>query len=186
MLSAAFSPDGQRIVTASQDKTARVWDATTGKPIGEPLKVHDNFLFSAAFSPDGQRIVTVSDETSRIWDATTGERIGELRGYDIDWTAGFFSPDGKRIVTWSDTMARKWDVFRDTQAFVSVAKTAIPRCLTPFQRKAFFLPPEPPAWCIEMEKWPYNTPAWKQWLADTRAGKNPPLPAAPYPLTAVP
>jgi hypothetical protein len=38
--------------------------------------------------------------------------------------------------------------------------------MTPAQRKAFFVPPEPPAWCIEMEKWPYDTPEWKQWLAD--------------------
>ena len=38
--SAAFSPDGKRIVTASSDKTARIWDAATGKPIGEPLKGH--------------------------------------------------------------------------------------------------------------------------------------------------
>ena len=38
--SAAFSPDGKRIVTASEDKTARMWDAATGKPIGEPLKGH--------------------------------------------------------------------------------------------------------------------------------------------------
>ena len=59
---------------------------------------------------------------------------------------------------------------------MSSAKVAIPRCLTLAQRKAFFLPPEPPAWCIEMEKWPYNTPEWKQWLADVRAGKHPQLP----------
>ena len=38
MLSAAFSPDGKRIVTASEDKTARLWDAETGKPIGEPRR----------------------------------------------------------------------------------------------------------------------------------------------------
>ena len=74
--------------------------------------------------------------------------------------------------------ARIWDVLPDTQALVSHAKTAVPRCLTQAQRKTFFLPPEPPAWCIEMEKWPYNTPDWKQWLADKRAGKNPQLPAA--------
>jgi WD40 repeat protein len=37
VLSAAFSPDGKRIITASADRTARLWDAATGKPIGEPL-----------------------------------------------------------------------------------------------------------------------------------------------------
>jgi hypothetical protein len=43
---------------------------------------------------------------------------------------------------------------------------------------AFSCPPEPPPWCIELEKWPYHTDEWKQWLSDTRAGKNSPLPAA--------
>ena len=91
-----------------------------------------------------------------------------------------FSPDGTRIVTASkDKTARVWDVFLDTQALVLHAKAVIPRCLTPAQRKAFFLPSEPPAWCIEMEKWPYNTPDWKQWLTDKRADKKPPLPANP-------
>ena len=94
------------------------------------------------------------------------------------WSAAF-SPDGKRIVTASgDKTARVWEVFANTQELVSHAKSAIPRCLTRVQRKAFFLPPEPPLWCIELEKWPYDTDAWKQWLSDTRAGKSPPLPAA--------
>ena len=84
MLSAAFSPDGKRIVTASEDKTARLWDAETGKPIGEPLKGHEGAVSSAAFSPDGKRIVTASaDKTARLWDAETGKPIGEpLKGHD--------------------------------------------------------------------------------------------------------
>ena len=43
--SAAFSPDGKRIVTASEDKTARLWDAATGKPIGEPLRGHEDAVY---------------------------------------------------------------------------------------------------------------------------------------------
>jgi hypothetical protein len=87
---------------------------------------------------------------------------------------------GKRIVTASeDKRARVWDVFPDTQALISTAKAAVPRCLTLAQRNGFFLLPEPPAWCIEMAKWLYDTPIWKQWLADKGAGKNPPLPEAP-------
>jgi WD40 repeat protein len=66
--SAAFSPDGSRIVTASDDKTARIWDAATAKEIAV-LRGHDDRVVSAAFSPDGSRIVTAShDGTARIWD----------------------------------------------------------------------------------------------------------------------
>jgi hypothetical protein len=60
---------------------------------------------------------------------------------------------------------------------VQQAKAAVPRCLSPTQRKAFFRSPELLRGRIEMAKWPYKTAAWKQWLADKRAGKNPPLPA---------
>ena len=38
VVAASFSPDGRRIVTASDDKTARVWDAESGKPVGEPMR----------------------------------------------------------------------------------------------------------------------------------------------------
>ena len=57
-----------RIVTASLDKTARIWDAATAKEIAV-LRGHENTVTSAAFSPDGARIVTASvDKTARIWD----------------------------------------------------------------------------------------------------------------------
>jgi WD40 repeat protein len=180
--SAAFSPDGTRIVTASWDRTARIWDAASGRPIGEPFKGHDGDVYSAAFSPDGRRIVTASeDRTARIWDVASGQTVAEpLEGHDGAVYSAAFSPDGRRIVTASeDKTVRLWDIFADTQALVSHVKEVIPRCLTPAQRKDLFVTPKPPAWCIELEKWPYNTPEWKQWLADARAGKNPPVPAAP-------
>jgi WD40 repeat protein len=65
---ASFSPDGTRVVTASSDRTARVWDAATGKAITLPL-VHQEYVLAAAFSPDGTRVVTASyDKTARVWD----------------------------------------------------------------------------------------------------------------------
>ena len=61
--SAQFSPDGSRIVTASADKTARVWRAATAT-----LGGHESYLWSAQFSPDAARVVTASeDKTARIW-----------------------------------------------------------------------------------------------------------------------
>lgn len=66
-MSAAFSPDGQQIVTASKDKTAQVWEAATGKSVAE-LRGHTGSVTSAAFSPNGKFVVTASeDKTARIF-----------------------------------------------------------------------------------------------------------------------
>lgn len=71
--SAQFSPDGSRIVTASTDDTARIWDSATGKEL-HTLGGHEDIVWSAAFSPDGSRIVTASsDNTARIWPANYQE-----------------------------------------------------------------------------------------------------------------
>ena len=98
--SAQFSPDGRRIVTASADKAARVWDAQSGKQLTEKLN-HDGEVRSADFSPDGKRIVTISvGRTARIWDipppnaktapdwlprlaeAVAGQRLNDLGFFD--------------------------------------------------------------------------------------------------------
>ncbi|WP_437958415.1 protein kinase [Sorangium sp. So ce119] len=107
---AAYSPDGKRIVTASYDKTARVWNADgTGGPL--VLRGHEDGVESAVFSPDGERIVTASlDKTARVWNADgTGEPL-VLRGHEDTVHAAAFSPDGKRVATASfDKTARVWN-----------------------------------------------------------------------------
>ncbi|MBA2592259.1 MAG: hypothetical protein H0U97_08375 [Gammaproteobacteria bacterium] len=110
--SASFSPDGKRVVTASWDKTARVWDADTGKPVGEPM-THGNMVVSASFSPDGKRVVTASwDKTARVWDADTGKPVGEPMTHGNGVASASFSPDGKCVVTASeDETARVWHAF---------------------------------------------------------------------------
>ena len=108
--SAAFSPDGSRIVTASADDTARIWNAATGEEIAV-LRGHEQAVNSAAFSRDGSRIVTASiDKTARIWDAATGKEIAVLRGHEQAVNSAAFSPDGSRVVTASgDNTAGIWD-----------------------------------------------------------------------------
>ena len=113
--SAAFSPDGSRIVTASWDNTGRIWDAASGKQIA--VLSDASRVASAAFSPDGSRIVTASlINTARIWDAASGSRIAVLNGHISSLTSAAFSPDGSRIVTASrDRTARIWDAVGSRQ-----------------------------------------------------------------------
>jgi hypothetical protein len=57
------------VVTASTDRSARVWEASTGKAVGEPMQ-HNNDVLLAAFGPDGKWVVTASsDYTARVWEA---------------------------------------------------------------------------------------------------------------------
>jgi WD40 repeat protein len=58
--SAVFSPDGKRVLTASVDNTARLWDAATGKQMGPDMR-HEDAVTSAVFSPDGKRVLTASE-----------------------------------------------------------------------------------------------------------------------------
>ena len=107
---ASFSPDGSRIVTASSDDTAKIWDANNGKLL-QTLRGHGSYVVSASFSPDGSLIITGSwDDTAKIWDASNGRLIRTLRGHKSNVNFANFSPDGSRIVTasWDDT-AKIWD-----------------------------------------------------------------------------
>jgi WD40 repeat protein len=108
--SAVFSPDGSRVVTASDDNTARLWDPQTGAALGT-LSGHTGLVNSAEFSPDGSRVVTASyDKTARLWDATTGAALTTLSGHTGLVNSAEFSPDGSRVVTASwDNTARLWD-----------------------------------------------------------------------------
>jgi WD40 repeat protein len=96
--SAAFSPDGQRVVRAGGDKTAQVWNAVTGEVIAK-LEGHSGIVRSVAFSPDGQRVVTASgDRTARVWNAASGQVIAKLEGHPGFADSAAFSPDGQHIV----------------------------------------------------------------------------------------
>jgi WD40 repeat protein len=114
ILFAAFSPDGTKVVTASSDHTARIWDATTGKLLTPPLR-HDDAVLMAEFSPDGTRVVTASeDQTAKVWDVKTGRSIGQpmqeaKEAFDaMDFAR--FSPDGTLVATGSDNgRGRVWD-----------------------------------------------------------------------------
>ncbi len=87
--SAKFSPDGQRIVTASFDSTVRVWDLS-GQLLAE-LQGHQNYVRSANFSPDGQRIVTASDDnTAIVWNVESVGNLDLLLARGCNWLKDYF------------------------------------------------------------------------------------------------
>ena len=100
-----FSPNGAGLVTASADRTARVWDIRTGVAVTPPLP-HDGSVNRATFSPDGLRVVTASaDKNARVWDAASGKLLAPPLAHqeEVYWAA--WNSDGERIVTASEDRA---------------------------------------------------------------------------------
>jgi eukaryotic-like serine/threonine-protein kinase len=107
---AIFSPDGQTILTASADRTARLWDAATGQPRSKPLG-HDQRIRFAAFSPDGHTVVTASsDGTARLWDVATGQLRHTPLSHDRAVRLAMFSARGTTMLTLDGLALRLWDV----------------------------------------------------------------------------
>jgi len=101
VLAAAYSPDGRRVATASRDRTAKSWDASTGRELLQFREGHEFTTATAVFFPDAKRLLTTAlDNTTRIWDVATGSELAELRLQETGLRgAAAVSPDGRWIVT---------------------------------------------------------------------------------------
>lgn len=186
----AVSPDGTFLALGSTTSSPDIVlvDAANGARRGTLIQAGHAPILHMEFDQTGARLLSVgSDDTARIWDVNSRTLIGTLdfRGEAIGArgaaSMAMFSDDD-RIVSVPVAPARPprlWLAFPRTGDLVRHARRTVPRCLTPDQRREHLLPPEPPHWCIEGGKWPYHTEEWKTWLADTKSGRSPALPAAP-------
>jgi Tol biopolymer transport system component len=124
LMSANYSPNGKRIVTASLNGTARVWDAENGQQL--LVLQHQGAVNVALFSPDGQRIVSADQSPGvYVWDAGTGNKLLMLNGSGVGYNAAL-SPDGKQIVTeyeysMADSIRYGWSVWDATIGKMVVA-----------------------------------------------------------------
>ncbi len=107
VVSVCFSPDGRRVLSASHDETARVWDSRTGNPLLE-FK-HESSVYDAAYSPDGRSIVSGGrDHTARLWRVATGRAAVPPLSHGQTVAKVAFSPDGERVLTTTSDGARLW------------------------------------------------------------------------------
>ncbi|EJT68346.1 hypothetical protein GGTG_14077, partial [Gaeumannomyces tritici R3-111a-1] len=95
--SIAFSPDGQRLASASYDETVKLWDSATGACL-QTLEGHSDSVSSIAFSPDGQTLASASyDKTVKLWDAATGACLQTFEGFtstlSFDKTGSYLHTD---------------------------------------------------------------------------------------------
>ena len=106
----AFSPDSRRLVSASRDKTLRVWDTKSGAEIAT-LVGHRDWVAECAYSADGKRMLSASmDTTLKIWDAESLTELVSLVGHSAGVTSCAFSPDDERVVSGSlDSTLKVWD-----------------------------------------------------------------------------
>jgi WD40 repeat protein len=110
----AFSPDqGRLLATASNDRTVKLWNASTGELIfdlqGQSIS---NPHVHLAFSPDGGRFASGSGNNEvRVWDVATGREVFTLVGHSQPIFNAIFSPDGRHLASADrDGVVKVWDL----------------------------------------------------------------------------
>ncbi|MBU0485403.1 MAG: caspase family protein [Proteobacteria bacterium] len=105
----AFSPDGLKLVSASADKTAIIWDLISGTP-QHILRGHQEYINTAAFSPQGTKVVTgSSDQTLKLWDVEFGNAIATMKGHQGKIQAVVFTPNDEIISGDSGGNILRWN-----------------------------------------------------------------------------
>ncbi len=164
--SASWSVSGNWVATGANDGTVQIWDATTGDVRWHLTMGSNTSVWMTAFSPDGSELATGSGDGSvRVWSVETGELLREVEQIDGGVDTVAWSPDGNELVAGSNgnsayiASLNKTQIESDEldlQDAIRYAKNSLPRCLSDEDRIKAILSPEPPGWCYEMRKPPFD------------------------------
>ncbi|HEX4947166.1 MAG TPA: TIR domain-containing protein [Blastocatellia bacterium] len=107
----AVTPDGQLVISASDDRTIKVWEIASGKCLAT-LEGHTWPVYGIAITPDGKRIISGSrDETLRVWELHSGACLATLKGHADIVNGVAVTPDGRHIISGShDNTVRVWEM----------------------------------------------------------------------------
>jgi WD40 repeat protein len=176
--SAAFGP-GASIALGTTTGAVYLCDAASGNVRKLP-DVSSGEVNALAFSADGHWLAA-SGTTTRIFDDVDDDPALVASTPDAG-TQLIFAPDNRYLVlknTSGGTIIHRLFPSAAAADLVAYARSALPRCLTPVERRQYHLVAEPPLWCVAMAKWPYNTAEWGKWLEARQAGKPIAMPADP-------
>ena len=108
--SAVYNADGQKILSASGDKTIKEWDVISGACL-RTYQGHTGWVRSAVYSADGQRILSASDDkTVKEWDVINGTCLRTYEGHEHEVSGAVYSADGQKILSASGLGIKEWDV----------------------------------------------------------------------------
>ncbi|WP_417517884.1 TIR domain-containing protein [Minwuia sp.] len=184
-----FSASGRFLVTRGDDGNLNVIEARTGRVSLQPRYPGRAGLRQPRFAANDTLFLASADAVTVVWDVGTGRKLADFTMDFGDYAPTVFAKavfdDGQTLVTWGWQGPQEWRLNTDADAYVAAMQDRMPRCLSLKQRRTFFLPPEPPRWCItgagrEREsspaewrpKWPFHTTEWAEWLVARDRGEE--------------
>ena len=164
ILSACITPDGNRLITGSENNIAKIWDIKTGT-CKQILSGHADSIWSVCITSDGSKVVTGSgDKTAKIWDITTGRCEQTLSDHTGLVESVCITPNGNKVITGScDKTAKIWDITtgRCEQTLSGRINSILSVCVTPDSNKVIT-----GSWDKTAKIWDSKTGTCEQTLSD--------------------